>query len=215
MPPSVHVAGQYLWNTEAHIDTTPVADAPQWLLRLKKVDQGRGEAGEPTVNPILEETITRPKAYLDKCPPAVSGRNGHSMLLSVASKLVRGFLLDPNIALTLLKDHYNPRCEPPWTDKELAHKVQEALKCSTQPLGGMLGGPQAQPRPKPETPKILSATELDAMEFPPMKWAVQDVLPEGATIFAGPPKVGKSFLTLGLTLSIACGGTALGSIPVQ
>ncbi len=115
----------------------------------------------------------------------------------------------------MLKEHYNPRCEPPWTDKELQHKVQDALKHSTQPLGGMLnGGPQAQPRPRPE-PKILSATELDKIEYPPIKWAIKDILSEGATILAGPPKVGKSFLTLGLTLAIACGGTALGSIPVE
>jgi 5S rRNA maturation endonuclease (ribonuclease M5) len=70
-----------------------------------------------------------------------------------------------------------------------------------------------------ETPKSLiryeSAVDLMARDFPEPKWAVAGLLSEGATVFAGAPKVGKSFMALGLALAIASGGRALSSIPVE
>jgi hypothetical protein len=66
--------------------------------------------------------------------------------------------------------------------------------------------------PKP-TPK--SARELLARELPPAKWAVPGVLPEGITILAGKPKMGKSWLALGLCVAVTSGGYALGKIPVS
>src|SRR6476660_6508836 len=60
-----------------------------------------------------------------------------------------------------------------------------------------------------------SAVDLMAMEFPPPKWAVPGIIAEGASLLAGPPKVGKSWMSLGLGLAVAAGTTAFGSIPVQ
>jgi hypothetical protein len=59
-----------------------------------------------------------------------------------------------------------------------------------------------------------TAAELVAAEFPEPRWAVPGVVPEGCTLLAGPPKVGKSWLTLGLGLSVATGGKALGRLEV-
>lgn len=65
-------------------------------------------------------------------------------------------------------------------------------------------------------PAILyeTAADLLAREFPEPKWAVDGLLSEGATVFAGAPKAGKSYMALGLAIAIASGGRALGSIPV-
>lgn len=60
-----------------------------------------------------------------------------------------------------------------------------------------------------------SAADLLARDFPEVKWAVDGLLSEGATILAGAPKAGKSFLALGLAIAIASGGRALGSVPVE
>ena len=68
----------------------------------------------------------RALAYLDKLPPAISGNGGHAATYAAATVLVHGFEIDPDRALALLLDHYNPRCEPPWTEKELRHKVTSA-----------------------------------------------------------------------------------------
>jgi RecA-family ATPase len=61
---------------------------------------------------------------------------------------------------------------------------------------------------------VRSGSWLQAQEFPPLEWAVPAVIPEGLTILAGPPKVGKSWLVLSLCLTVAAGGTALAHIPV-
>jgi hypothetical protein len=60
-----------------------------------------------------------------------------------------------------------------------------------------------------------TADQLMALEFPPPKWAVPGVIPEGVCLLAGPPKVGKSWASLGLGLDIAAGTLAFGSIALQ
>lgn len=67
----------------------------------------------------------RIERYVDACPPAISGQAGHIATFKVAIALVRGFDLSPEKALPFL-ERYNWRCEPPWTDKELRHKLTQA-----------------------------------------------------------------------------------------
>ena len=50
--------------------------------------------------------------------------------------------------------------------------------------------------------------------FPEPRWAVPGLLAEGVTLLAGPPKVGKSWLSLGLGLAVAAGGKAFDSVDV-
>ena len=76
--------------------------------------------------PGCPDAETRVVAYLDKCEPAISGQNGHDRCFKVACKVGPGFDLTPETAFRLLRDHYNPRCQPPWTEKELRHKVDDA-----------------------------------------------------------------------------------------
>ncbi len=64
-------------------------------------------------------------------------------------------------------------------------------------------------------PKTCTAADLMALELPPVRWAVPRVLPEGVTLFAGKPKLGKSWLTLGLGVATATGGVALGKVRVE
>jgi RecA-family ATPase len=51
---------------------------------------------------------------------------------------------------------------------------------------------------------------LDAQEFPPLAYAVPEVIPEGSVLLVGPPKIGKSWLVLSIALAAAGGGKALG-----
>ena len=64
-------------------------------------------------------------------------------------------------------------------------------------------------------PEVFSAAELMNRELPPPKWVVPDLLPEGVTVFAGKPKMGKSWLALGIAIAVATGGVALGTKPVE
>ena len=63
-------------------------------------------------------------------------------------------------------------------------------------------------------PKVFSLQELLSWELPPTRWAIPEILPEGLTLLAGKPKLGKSWLALSAALSIASGGVALGTQPV-
>ncbi|MFF8943101.1 AAA family ATPase [Streptomyces sp. NPDC014864] len=74
--------------------------------------------------------------------------------------------------------------------------------------------PEAPPRrERPRT--AWTADQLMAAHFPEPKWAVPGIFAEGVNVLAGPPKVGKSWLSLGLGLSVAAGGNAFDSVPVH
>ena len=62
-----------------------------------------------------------------------------------------------------------------------------------------------------ETPNTLTAAALVDTEFPPIRWVVHGLLPEGLTLLAGSPKVGKSWLCLDLCLSVTRGASVLGA----
>lgn len=63
--------------------------------------------------------------YLDKIDPAVSGNGGHNQTFRVACLLVHQFELSDLDAMPLLKS-YSQRCSPPWSDKDLRHKLASA-----------------------------------------------------------------------------------------
>ncbi len=60
-----------------------------------------------------------------------------------------------------------------------------------------------------------TAAELLLKDLPPVSYIVPGCIPEGLSILAGRPKLGKSWLSLGIAVAIATGGQALGSIPVK
>jgi DNA-binding NarL/FixJ family response regulator len=61
----------------------------------------------------------------------------------------------------------------------------------------------------------FTAADLMREELPPVRWAVPGILPEGLSLLAGKPKLGKSWFALGLAVAKASGGVALGKIPVD
>jgi len=60
-----------------------------------------------------------------------------------------------------------------------------------------------------------TAAELLADQFPEPRFAVDGLLPEGLTFMCGAPKLGKSWMALGLGIAVASGGRALGSVSVE
>lgn len=88
-----------------------------------------------TSTSIVERAIR----YVDATPGAVSGNGGHDQTFALTSTLVHGFCLDGANALSILKAHYNHKCDPPWADKALEHKVDSAIKTPPpKPRGWML-----------------------------------------------------------------------------
>jgi hypothetical protein len=57
---------------------------------------------------------------------------------------------------------------------------------------------------------VYTAAELQHKTFPPARYCVPDLIPEGLTIIAGKPKIGKSWLALDICIAIAAGRYCLG-----
>lgn len=74
-----------------------------------------------------EAVIERARAYVSKMPGAVSGSSGHNTTFAVACALAIGFDLPESEARALLAE-YNQRCDPPWSEKELQHKIDSAYQ---------------------------------------------------------------------------------------
>jgi hypothetical protein len=84
---------------------------------FKVVLAGDGDEGD---------RVARCRAYLAKLPPAVSGSYGHTALWYATNTAVR-FGLTRDEALAVLAE-YSTRCVPPWSEKELHHKVDDAYR---------------------------------------------------------------------------------------
>jgi len=76
--------------------------------------------------------IERASKYVAAMPAAISGSGGHSACFAVAIALVHGFDLSEDDAWPILME-YNARCEPPWNERELRHKLTSAGALNRHP----------------------------------------------------------------------------------
>lgn len=108
--------------------------APQILLDLI----ARTEIGHEKYTPIEytdnPQTQSRFIQYLKTAPVAIEGQHGDRTTFAVAA-VAHDFGLHPDIALQLMAEHYNPRCEPPWAFGELKTKVYNAYRYSADVAG--------------------------------------------------------------------------------
>ncbi len=64
-------------------------------------------------------------------------------------------------------------------------------------------------------PKPVGAEDLMKKEFPPIPWVIPGFITTGLTIVAGAPKLGKSWLILGIAWALSVGGRVFGHIQVE
>ncbi len=158
--PSLHPTGQQYEVLTEEPAVIPAAELTACVAELAKrvIELRHGDQQAPAVRNSITQAIDRHRvdsetdverralAYLDKLPPAISGNSGHATTYTAATVLVHGFEIEPERALDILVQHYNPRCEPPWTEKELRHKVTSAAtKAHNQPRGWLLNEQREQP----------------------------------------------------------------------
>jgi len=100
----------------------------------------------------MKSTLERARSYIAAMPPAVSGDGGHAAAFAVAKALCHDFALSLSDASTLFEE-YNQRCDPPWSAKEIAHKLESAGKLThAKRARGALREPKTSPvfRPSAE-----------------------------------------------------------------
>ncbi len=107
---------------------TPLAELPAWLQALVKAEDPppRIPVGDIT-DVALERRIERARAYLEHVDPAIQGQDGSTKTLVAAAHVALGFMLPADHALHAMRD-WNQRCQPPWSDRELKRKIDQALK---------------------------------------------------------------------------------------
>lgn len=144
---------------------------------------------------------------------------------AAATALVHGFGLDLTAAFRLLWNEYNPRCQPPWSERELRHKVDDAgskphdqpygwLRDSKPPvcnngaavdLSGMTGRRTTTIAPAIASRKLRLRCLAD-VEPTPIDWLWYGRIALGKlTVIAGHAGLGKSFLTCDIAARVSAG----------
>lgn len=90
----------------------------------------------------MTTTKDRARAYIGKMPPAISGQGGDTATYNVALVLAKDFDLEESTAFELLAEWNASQCQPPWSQMDLRHKLQSAMR-SPRPPGRLLQTSQA------------------------------------------------------------------------
>ncbi len=134
-PDTVHPSGRcYVQMQGPPLPTVPIITPEQRRTLLReaiKIDQ------RPPRIPIRKtfngrrtqyrDPVESAAKYVDKMEPATSGVGGHNQTFKVACKLVGNFGLSFEEAMSIM-EKYNERCQPPWSQRDLVHKLQDAAK---------------------------------------------------------------------------------------
>jgi len=105
--------------------------------------------------------IERSIKYIQTAGGAISGSAGHNHTFALACNLFKQFNLTQADVLALLEQYHNPTCQPPWSEKELRHKVEQAAKVEGG-LGPVAPLPAAPKQPKKKKPGIKYVFKGDA-----------------------------------------------------
>lgn len=190
-PPSSHVSGaSYAWRTGAEPWALALAPMPLWLFERARAALRPVPDLPPSFqrgDHPLHDRVRRATAYLTHLPPGIAGQEGHDTTFAAALRVTRGFDLPYGVAVELMLQEYNPRCQPPWTREEIEHKVVGAMVPSGEnppPVGYLLDDPKRAlpPRaqrlpPIDDSPEaIRAASEVETGED--VQGAYEPILPE-------------------------------------
>ncbi|MCH2131515.1 MAG: AAA family ATPase [Pirellulaceae bacterium] len=175
-----------------------------------------------------DAVVDRARKYVAKMPSAISGQRGHDQTFSVACSLMLGFDLTKSQAMDVLAE-YNERCEPPWSEHELQHKIKDASKQSGE--RGYLRSAKPERYSSLERQHRVPADDKPARTFAgvdvadhwhlirePVEWIVEDVFASGQpTIVGAKQKSLKTTLMADLCVALATGRSWLGNftVPLQ
>lgn len=89
--------------------------------------------GIPEIHRIEElsdiRRIRRARAWIARREPAVSGQGGHNQFFKVCCGLFQFFGVSMQEATPIILE-YNQTCLPPFNDREVEHKLNDAFKAS-------------------------------------------------------------------------------------
>jgi hypothetical protein len=177
---------------------------PEWLL-CRILDGGRRFPAEQPVSGDLPDTAS----ILSGVPHGQ--RDGH--IFRFACRLRQaGVPIDfaEQLVLEAAARCFDPATgQPDPFDPETARaKVRQAYR--RYEVGQSRGRSTRPDEARPAAPTLISASELLMRVIPPTRWVIDGLIPEGVTIMAGKPKVGKSWMGLDIGLGVATPCPVLG-----
>jgi len=154
VPDTIHVLS---WNKVEAL----AAEAPEEPKRSPK------QAKPTTGNRPRKSVIDRARAYISKIPPAVSGESGHDRAFHVACVLVIDFSLSIEDATPLFAE-WSDTCSPPWSDREILHKLQSASEAPGERGKALRDGYDPMQRFAVSDAEALAAVEAAAADPDPV-----------------------------------------------
>lgn len=193
------------------------SEPPQWILdQVISYHQKRLE--NPVFEPAIAQVdIARCVDHISHMPPAIENQGGDLQTFKAACRC-RDHGLTENQAFGVLLNHFNPRCVPPWTIKELLLKINNAYKYNSSPIGALVSSPETEFKEEEvlvveqkKTSKLIITETLDFLgkKFPPKEHIIGPFVKQGLSMVYAPPGVGKTYFSMGLSYAIATGGEFL------
>jgi RecA-family ATPase len=171
-----------------------MAEAPSWLAeKLEEKVEGQG-------------TPVDTKAVLDGIP---EGERDHE-IFRYACRL-RAKNMDRAEADVLVLEAAKA-CSPPFPSDEAIRKVDQAWKYQPGEESGNRAPTESlyveidAPKADRSRVKIVMVEEMMKTEYPPVRWVVEGLIPEGLTMVTAAPKIGKSWWALNLSRTVSQGG---------
>ncbi|CAN5898805.1 hypothetical protein BH23PLA1_BH23PLA1_27080 [soil metagenome] len=108
-------------------------------------DRGRSVWSMTATNGQGASAVDRARAYIfaPGFPDSIDGENGHGRLNHVACVLIDQFGLTEGEALPLFAEWNEAKARPPESEKQLWHKLADALKNHPTPSLGLLNAPMS------------------------------------------------------------------------
>jgi hypothetical protein len=161
--PSLHASGNaYRWKAGRAPDDHPIAELPaSWIRKATRAAPITVPAA-PTFT--TDVRTRRARAYLAKLPPAVSGQGGHTTTFNAVAAVMIGFDLDGDTTASLIAGEYNGRCDPPWSAREIKHKIDSVSRTCKRERGYLLTDRRTigvAPVAAPLVPAAPSQLDLD------------------------------------------------------
>ena len=129
-PGSVIDGKEYTLLTDA-----PLADAPsEFVARIGAPPRQSHTETNPVVGLDHGTAVSSARQYLVGEAPAIQGSGGDAHTLNVANRVI-DYGISEALAIELMLEGWNERCDPPWPAEELAVKVANAWQYRQLPPG--------------------------------------------------------------------------------
>lgn len=136
--PSVHQSGEGLYVFDRGLDLLDALEEadelPRWIVDEMRVEKKEDRQEHDVRGGQLDFHAAR--LAIRSFPAAIEGNGGDLQTLK-AAMIGRDYGLAARQVYDLLREEYNPRCSPPWGDRELADKVKNAFKYAQRGQGNM------------------------------------------------------------------------------